>query len=58
MKGAKRLRFEDLKTRTVEGLKAHFVPNVSDIKKQIESLVTREYLERDEKDKGVYCYVA
>jgi cullin 4 len=58
MKGSKRLKFEELKTKTVEALKAHFVPNIADIKKQIESLVMREYLERDEKDKNMYCYVA
>ncbi|KAG8962287.1 hypothetical protein FRC03_004399 [Tulasnella sp. 419] len=58
MKGAKKLHHEELKARTIDALKAHFIPSVTDIKRQIEKLVEKDYLERDEKDKGVFHYVS
>jgi len=35
-----------------------FVPGPQFVKKRIESLIEREYLERDDGDRRVYVYVA
>ncbi|KAG8976071.1 hypothetical protein FRC05_004703 [Tulasnella sp. 425] len=58
MKGSKKLADEQLKIKTIEALRRHFVPTVQDIKKRIEHLLEREYMERDEKDHNLYHYVA
>jgi cullin 3 len=39
-------------------LSARFVPNPIIIKKRIESLIEREYLERSKNDRKVYNYLA
>ena len=39
-------------------LSARFVPDPQSVKKRIESLIEREYLERDEKDRKLYQYLA
>jgi cullin-4 len=58
MKGKKKMLYETLKTETINAVKAHFAPSVAMIKKQIDSLVLREYLERDKVDMNLYRYVA
>ncbi|KAG8983717.1 hypothetical protein FRB90_005812, partial [Tulasnella sp. 427] len=58
MKGSKKLVDEELKIKTIEALRKHFVPTVQDIKKRIEHLLEREYMERDEKNHNLYHYVA
>jgi len=58
MKGVKKLLDEELKIRTIEALRKHFIPSVPDIKKRIEHLLEREYIERDEKNNNMYLYVA
>ena len=39
-------------------LKSRFLPDPSMIKKRIESLIEREFLERDKADLRVYKYLA
>jgi cullin 3 len=39
-------------------LQVRFVPTPQFIKKRIEGLIEREYLERDEQDHRLYMYVA
>lgn len=45
-------------TEVLSQLSARFVPDVNMIKKRIESLIDREYLERVEEDPPTYGYVA
>lgn len=58
MKARKQLMYEQLKAETIEAVKKHFVPDVSSIKKRIESLVEQDYLKRDEEETNMYVYVA
>ncbi|KDQ17666.1 hypothetical protein BOTBODRAFT_29832 [Botryobasidium botryosum FD-172 SS1] len=58
MKAKKRLTDEELKAQTIVAVKAHFVPTVPSIKKQIESLHDRDFIMRDAKDTSVWHYVA
>ncbi|GJJ12246.1 hypothetical protein Clacol_006487 [Clathrus columnatus] len=58
MKGRKRLTHQRLIQETVETIKNHFQPDITQIKKQIESLTDREYIRRDEVQKDLYHYVA
>ena len=39
-------------------LSSRFVPNPTVIKKRIESLIDREFLERDKEDRKLYKYLA
>jgi cullin 3 len=39
-------------------LSSRFVPNPTVIKKRIESLIEREFLERDKEDRKLYKYLA
>lgn len=45
-------------TETLSQLSARFVPDVNMIKRRIESLIDREYLERVSEDPPTYGYVA
>lgn len=45
-------------TETLAMLASRFVPDVAMIKKRIESLIDREYLERLSNDPPTYGYVA
>ncbi|KAA1475398.1 Cullin-4B [Dentipellis sp. KUC8613] len=58
MKAKKQLTYEQIKTETIEAVKKHFVPEISSIKKRIDSLVEEEYMKRDENDMNLYLYVA
>lgn len=58
MKGRKRMTNQMLITETVVAVKGHFQPDVRQIKKQIDSLAEREYIERDTNDRDVYKYLA
>lgn len=51
MKARKQLQYQILVNEVVQQLQARFRPNVSHVKKRIESLIDREFLERDEKDR-------
>ncbi|PWY91848.1 SCF ubiquitin ligase subunit CulC [Aspergillus sclerotioniger CBS 115572] len=58
MKQRKTLVHSQLMTEVLTQLSARFVPDVNMIKKRIESLIDREYLERVEEDPPTYGYVA
>lgn len=45
-------------TETLSQLSARFAPDVNMIKRRIESLIDREYLERVGEDPPTYGYVA
>jgi cullin 4 len=47
-----------LVTETVVAVKGHFQPDIRQIKKQIDSLTDRDYIQRDEENRDVYHYVA
>jgi cullin-4 len=56
MKARKTLEHNQLMSEIMEQLK--FPAQAQDIKKRIESLIEREYLERDAKDRSIYNYLA
>ncbi|KAG6836528.1 hypothetical protein H0H93_007074 [Arthromyces matolae] len=58
MKARKELTYEQLKAATIEAVKNHFVPTVDSIKKRIDVLVEREFLERSDEDKNKFKYIA
>ncbi|PWY78233.1 Cullin-domain-containing protein [Aspergillus heteromorphus CBS 117.55] len=58
MKQRKTLIHSQLMTEVLTQLSARFTPDVNMIKKRIESLIDREYLERVEEDPPTYGYVA
>ncbi len=57
MKASKRKTHTELITSTIEAIKGRGQPNVADIKKGIDKLLDREYIEREEKT-AYYVYVA
>ena len=58
MKSRKNLGHNDLITQITEHLSSRFLPDPSLIKKRIEVLIEREYLERDPSDRKKYNYLA
>ncbi|KAF7587931.1 Cullin-3 [Aspergillus hancockii] len=58
MKQRKTLVHSKLMSEVLSQLSARFVPDVNMIKRRIESLIDREYLERVEEDPPTYGYVA
>ncbi|ODN95685.1 hypothetical protein I350_04529 [Cryptococcus amylolentus CBS 6273] len=58
MKARKRLSLQLLIDAVVGEVSKRFPPDVKEIKKRVESLIEREFLERDEEDRGVLKYVA
>jgi cullin 1 len=54
MKARKRAKHAQLVSETISQIKARFVPKVGDIKKCIEILLDKEYLERLEDDELGY----
>lgn len=54
MKARKRMKHQQLVSETINQIKQRFVPKVSDIKKCIEILLDKEYLERLEDDELGY----
>ena len=58
MKARKQLNHNDLVAEATRQLSGRFVPPPQFVKKRVESLIEREYLERDENDRRVYRYVA
>jgi len=58
MKSRKTLEHNNLIAEVTKQLQTRFVPNPVIIKKRIESLIEREYLERSKNDRKVYNYLA
>lgn len=58
MKARKTLHHNELITETLRQLSTRFKPSPQFIKKRIESLIEREYLERSNEDRKIYVYVA
>uniref|UniRef100_A0A7S2W0A7 Cullin family profile domain-containing protein n=1 Tax=Rhizochromulina marina TaxID=1034831 RepID=A0A7S2W0A7_9STRA len=58
MKARKTLQHNDLIAEVTRQLSSRFMPNPAFIKKRIESLIEREYLERDKTDRRMYKYLA
>lgn len=58
MKARKALHHNDLIAETTKQLSSRFVPTPQFIKKRIESLIERDYMERSENDRKMYEYVA
>lgn len=58
MKARKRLLHNDLVTEVTNQLRARFMPDPVLIKKRVESLIEREYLERDKYNLKMYVYLA
>ncbi|GMN43209.1 hypothetical protein TIFTF001_012415 [Ficus carica] len=58
MKSRKVVSFQQLIIECVELLSPKFKPDIQVIKKRIEDLITRDYLERDEDDPNMFTYIA
>jgi len=58
MKARKTSSHNDLVAEVTRQLSGRFVPSPQFVKKRVESLIEREYLERDEGDRRIYKYVA
>uniref|UniRef100_A0A914CCA3 Cullin family profile domain-containing protein n=1 Tax=Acrobeloides nanus TaxID=290746 RepID=A0A914CCA3_9BILA len=58
MKARKKMLHNDLVTEVTNQLKARFMPDPMLIKRRIENLIEREYLQRDEEDHRKYNYVS
>jgi cullin 3 len=58
MKARKMLNHNDLVAEVTRQLSGRFVPSPQFVKKRVESLIEREYLERDEQDRRIYRYMA
>eukprot|EP01064_Diplonema_japonicum_P037079 TRINITY_DN8601_c0_g1_i11.p1 TRINITY_DN8601_c0_g1~~TRINITY_DN8601_c0_g1_i11.p1 ORF type:complete len:769 (+),score=198.98 TRINITY_DN8601_c0_g1_i11:62-2368(+) len=58
MKSRRTLSHNDLVTETIKQLSHLFSPDMRIIKKRIEDLIQRQYLERDEQNRNQYRYLA
>jgi cullin 3 len=58
MKTRRKLEHNALVAETTKILSQKFCPDPIMIKKRIESLIEREYMERDADDRKVYKYIA
>ena len=58
MKARKKVEHNDLISQVLEQLGSKFKPSVIVVKKRIEALIEREYLERDLKERSFYNYLA
>lgn len=58
MKNRKQSTHNDLIQQTVAQLSSRFHPQIPHIKRRIESLIDREYLERSPTDRNTYIYLA
>jgi len=56
MKARKTLSHQELMAQTFQQLR--FPAEVADVKKRIQNLIDREYLERDSTNKNMYLYLA
>ncbi|CAA7036418.1 unnamed protein product [Microthlaspi erraticum] len=58
MKGSKVLGYQQLVSECVEKLSRMFKPDIKAIKKRIEDLINRDYLERDKENPNMFRYLA
>ena len=58
MKSRRILDHNSIVTEVTHQLAPRFIPNPAVIKKRIESLLEREFLERDASDRKLYRYLA
>jgi len=58
MKARKVMEHSNLISEVTKQLQSRFWPNPLMVKKRIESLIEREYLERSKNDRKVYNYLA
>ena len=58
MKTRKTLDMQALVAEAIEQLKNRFTPKVNQIKQGIDSLIEKEYLERDQNERSLIKYVA
>jgi cullin 1 len=58
MKSRKQLSHVELQSECIRQLSNYFKPDMKMIKKRIEDLIQRQYLERDEQDRNIYRYLA
>ena len=58
MKARKSLKHQELVLEAVHQLSRMFKPDFKMIKKRIEDLIQREYIERDKDSPNIYNYVA
>ncbi|EFA79173.1 cullin C [Heterostelium album PN500] len=58
MKARKTMDHSNLISEVIKQLQSRFVPNPIIVKKRIESLIEREYLERSKQDRKQYIYMA
>ncbi|OCF77529.1 hypothetical protein I204_01517 [Kwoniella mangroviensis CBS 8886] len=58
MKGKKKLSLQMLIDNVISDVVKRFPPDVKEIKKRVESLIEREFLMRDEEERGVLHYLA
>lgn len=58
MKARKTMTHANLVEEVIKQLSNHFKPDQKVIKRRIEDLITREYLERDDHNASVYKYLA
>ena len=58
MKSRRQLQHTELITETIKQLSHIFTPEPKILKKRVEDLIQRQYLERDESDRNTYRYLA
>ena len=58
MKARRRLDHNGVVQEVTKQLSARFIPNPTDIKKHLENLIEREFIERDRNDRKTYVYLA